>query len=72
MPYHMMQHFPLEAAYLCQDCNSVGNNSRNCPACASGVLMSLAGVLDREPAAHTHSVTYSFPLQMADVTSMVA
>jgi len=42
-----MQHIPLASAYLCQDCNSVGNCARQCPACASVVLLSLAGVLDR-------------------------
>jgi hypothetical protein len=46
-----MQHIPLKSAYLCQDCNSVGNCSMQCPACASCVLMSLATVLDREEAA---------------------
>jgi len=48
IPYETMQHIPLLSAYLCQDCNSVGNCSRQCPACASGVLMCLASVLDRE------------------------
>ncbi len=48
MPLPMLMHIPLESAYLCQDCNCVGNSSRQCPACASEVLMSLAGVLDRE------------------------
>lgn len=43
-----MQHIPLADAYLCQDCNSIGNCSVQCPACASFVLMGLAGVLDRE------------------------
>ena len=43
-----MQHIPLTGAYLCQDCNAVGNNSMNCPACASTVLLGLAGVLNRE------------------------
>jgi hypothetical protein len=42
------QHIPLTAAYLCQDCSCVGNSSMRCPACASGVLLGLAGVLDRE------------------------
>lgn len=42
-----MQHIPLANAYLCQDCNSVGNCSVQCPACASEALMGLAGVLDR-------------------------
>jgi hypothetical protein len=44
-----MQHIPLTGAYLCQDCNSVGNSAMNCPACASTVLLGLAGVLNREP-----------------------
>jgi len=43
-----MQTIPLSSAYLCQDCNCVGNCARQCPACASEVLMGLAGVLDRE------------------------
>jgi RNA polymerase subunit RPABC4/transcription elongation factor Spt4 len=41
------QFMPLTAAYLCQDCDSIGNNSTQCPACASEVLMGLAAVLDR-------------------------
>jgi hypothetical protein len=44
----MMNHIPLNSAYLCQDCNAVGNSSIRCPACASEVLMGLAGVFDRE------------------------
>jgi ferredoxin len=44
----MLQHIPLRSAYLCQDCNSVGNCARQCPACASEVLLSLSAVLDRE------------------------
>jgi len=43
-----LQHIPLAAAYLCQDCDAVGNCAMHCPACASRVLMSLAVVLDRE------------------------
>jgi hypothetical protein len=43
-----LQHIPLSAAYLCQDCNCVGNCAHQCPACASGVLMGLATVLDRK------------------------
>jgi len=43
-----MQHIPLTSAYLCQDCNSVGNSSMQCPACASEALMGLAGVLNRK------------------------
>lgn len=43
-----MQHIPLASAYLCQDCNCIGNCASQCPACASEVLLSLAGVLNRE------------------------
>jgi hypothetical protein len=39
---------PLANAYLCQDCNSVGNCPAQCPACASRALMGLAIVLDRK------------------------
>lgn len=44
----MPVHIPLSSAYLCQDCSCVSNCSRRCPACASEVLMGLAGVLNRE------------------------
>jgi hypothetical protein len=47
-PFATTQHIPLAYAYLCQDCNSVGNCAEKCPACASEVLMCLAGVLNRE------------------------
>jgi hypothetical protein len=43
-----MQYIPLSSAYLCQDCSCVGNCAEQCPACASTVLMTLAGVLDRD------------------------
>lgn len=48
MTFATMQHIPLASAYLCQDCNCIGNCASHCPACASEVLLSLAGVLDRE------------------------
>lgn len=47
----MLQHMSLASAYLCQDCNSVGNCSSQCPACASRALLALSTVLDREPKA---------------------
>jgi ferredoxin len=59
-----MQHIPLTSAYLCQDCNSVGNCARQCPACASTVLLALAGVLDREPEENEQS-GYSQPSALA-------
>ena len=44
-----MLHIPLASAYLCPDCSSIGNNSKQCPACASPSLLCLAIVLDRVP-----------------------
>jgi hypothetical protein len=49
MTFAAMQLIPLTSAYLCQDCNCVCNCAQQCPACASEVLMGLAGVLDRKP-----------------------
>ena len=49
MKFISMQTMPLTRAYLCQDCNSIGNCSVHCPACGSHALMGLAGVLNREP-----------------------
>jgi ferredoxin len=48
MTFATMQHIPLTSAYLCQDCNSVGNCATHCPACASVVLLGLSGILNRE------------------------
>ena len=48
MTVDLMNHIPLKSAYLCQDCDAVGNSAMQCPACASGVLLGLAGVLDRQ------------------------
>jgi hypothetical protein len=48
MTCSMMNYIPLNQAYLCQDCNAVGNDSTRCPACASEVLLALAGVFDRK------------------------
>jgi len=43
-----MEHIPLRSAYLCQDCDCVGNCATQCPACASAALLSLAVVLNRD------------------------
>src|ERR1039458_9004563 len=43
MKFTNMQHIPLASAYLCPDCNCIGNCASQCPACASPVLMALAG-----------------------------
>ncbi len=45
-----LQHIPLASAYLCPNCSCIGNSSKQCPACASSFLLSVANVLDREPA----------------------
>jgi hypothetical protein len=45
-----LQHIPLASAYLCPNCSCIGNSSKQCPACASPFLLSLASVLDRESA----------------------
>jgi len=58
----MLEHFPLKSAFLCQDCNCVGNSSIQCPGCASSALLSLSAVLDREQAEgsfHALSEPYS-------------
>ncbi len=43
----MPQYIPLTSAYLCQDCDCVGNSASHCPACASSALLNLACVLNR-------------------------
>lgn len=49
MNFSHMQHIPLASAYLCPDCNCIGNCASQCPACASPFLLALANVLDRKP-----------------------
>jgi len=58
MTYFSMQHMPLSQAYLCQDCNCVGNCPAQCPACASAALIGLDGVLNRK-AEETAQMSYS-------------
>ena len=41
-------HIPLSSAYLCIDCDEVGSDFRNCPACASTALLPLASIMERE------------------------
>ena len=48
MTSHLMNHIPLNSAYLCLDCDAVGNSAMQCPACASQVVMGLATVFQRE------------------------
>jgi hypothetical protein len=73
-----MQHMPLSAAYLCEDCHCVGNCSEQCPACASSALLCLAGILNREQQpAETAHLSYTIVLNqknpsIADNSSIAA
>jgi hypothetical protein len=58
MDSSVLQHFPLKFAYLCPDCNSIGNCATQCPACASKSLMGLSAILDREEHAGMASLTF--------------
>jgi len=71
MTYLTMQHIPLKSAYLCPECDSIGNNSQSCPACASTALMSLASILDREVETE-RILTLAYPRSIAGLTTMVA
>jgi hypothetical protein len=66
-----MEYIPINSAYLCADCNSIGNNSQRCPACASTALMNLAGVLDRE-VEEERILSFPYPRAVARLTTMVA
>jgi hypothetical protein len=59
MTLFSMQHIPLTHAYLCQDCNSIGNCAQHCPACASEALMGLSGVLNRNAAENAAQISFT-------------
>ena len=59
-------YIPLASAYLCADCSAIGNSSRQCPACASGVLLSLARVLDRPEAGEPDEYAVSLALRRVE------
>lgn len=40
-------YIPLSGAFLCQDCEAIGNSNVQCPACASAALLPLAPVMNR-------------------------
>ena len=62
MTTEILQHFPLNNAYLCQDCDTIGNNAVRCPACASDALMVLEVVLNRKREKRTRNRTHAeFP-----------
>ena len=62
MTFVSMQHIPLSKAYLCEDCDCVGNCSEQCPACASSALLCLAGILNRERPHETAHLSYTMVL----------
>ncbi len=72
MTASLLQHIPLKSAYLCQDCNSIGNCAIRCPACASEVLLGLSAVLDREVVAARKPVAHMPPIAYPRYTAMVA
>ena len=39
--------FPLNVAYLCVNCNCIGNRSDECPVCTGHQLLALQKILDR-------------------------
>jgi hypothetical protein len=41
---------PLSRAYLCADCETVGDNARECVRCKSGAVYPLIKLLNREAA----------------------
>ena len=42
-------HLPLRQAFLCANCQHIGNSNQACPACGDKTsLISLAGILNRE------------------------
>jgi coenzyme F420-reducing hydrogenase gamma subunit len=51
MTLSKIEYIPLRSAYLCPDCNTIGNCATQCPACASRMLMGLSAILDREETA---------------------
>ena len=69
-PY--LQHIPLKSAYLCQDCDSIGNSANQCPACASRSLMGLCAVLDREVKEERRPVAKMPAVRRTVVTAKVA
>lgn len=69
----MMQYIPLMSAYLCQDCDCVGNSANHCPACASTALLNLASVLNRnEIDAEIQMVSFTYSSSAPSSTALAA
>ena len=53
-------HLPLAGAYLCSNCNHVGNSSTVCPSCSDSTsLLNLSTILDRVPPRPYRSAAFS-------------
>lgn len=59
MKFMSMQHIPLASAYLCANCDCIGDCAEQCPACASSFLLALANVLDRETESGSIQLAYT-------------
>jgi hypothetical protein len=69
----MMQYIPLMSAYLCQDCDCVGNSANHCPACASTALLNLASVLNRgEMEAEIPMASFAYASSAPSSTALAA
>jgi ferredoxin len=66
MVTYILEHFPIQSAFLCQDCDSIGNCAEQCPACASHALMSLSAVLNREAAQRSPLIQMPSALQQRE------
>lgn len=62
----MLQHIPLASAYLCQDCDAIGNSATRCPACASTALLGLSCILNRTDGVERENLDESLNMDFAE------
>jgi hypothetical protein len=60
------QHFPLSKAYLCENCQCVGNRSESCACCGSRSILSLGSILNRETVSEYDEERVLYGLEMND------
>lgn len=55
------QHFKVESLFVCADidCNTISNNSRSCPSCASRQMIPLGNYLGHQKHALAHRLALS-------------
>lgn len=51
-PNEPTHHWPLSSLYLCEDCQRVSQNSKQCEACSSKSIASLDGLVNRDIEKH--------------------